>query len=160
MKKLFVSLFVCAGVFLLTLSTKAQDIPLEQFDKAGIEVLNKFMKAIMDNQADEMAAAKAALPYIHKSEYDASGSNLLKDRLDFSFKKAWQNAKFYKNPIVVTRIQKQSLTAIGFKATAEAGTAYKVWIAKNDGVSGLPAPLNIFFPADGSAPKLYYYGSL
>jgi len=155
--KLF--LFAFAGV-LMQISTIAQDIPVEQFDKAGVDVLNSFMKAIMDNQADEMAAAKAALTIIHKSEYDAAGTNLKKDRLDYSFKKAWQNAKFYKNPIVITRVQKQNLTAIGFGATAQNGTAYKVWVAKNDGVSGLPAPLNVFFPADGSAPKVYYYGSL
>ncbi len=159
MKKIVSILFVFAGLLLQT-STKAQDIPLDQFDKAGIEVLNGFIKAIMDNQGDEMAAAKAALPFVHKSDYDASGTNLLRDRLDFSFKKAWQNAKFYKNPILVTRVQKQSLSAIGFKTTAQSGTSYKVWIAKNDGIAGLPAPLHIFFPADGSAPKLHNYGSL
>ena len=159
MKKTLVFLFVFTAMFIQTLS-KAQDIPIDQFDKAGVVTLNGFIKAIMDNQGDEMAAAKAALSYVHKSEYDASGTNLLKDRLDFSFKKAWQNAKFYKNPIVITRVQKQNLTGIGFKTTAQLGTSYKVWIAKNDGVAGLPAPLHIFFPADGSAPKLHNYGSL
>jgi hypothetical protein len=159
MKNLLLILFVCAGVLIQSPST-AQDIKVEDFDKAGIDVLNTFMKAIMDNQGDEIAAARAALPVIHKSEYDDAGSCLKKDRLDYSFKKAWQNAKFYKTPVVITRVQKQNLTAIGFGATAEKGTAYKVWIAKNDGVAGLPAPLNVFFPADGSAPKIYYYGSL
>ena len=118
------------------------------------------MKAILDNQTDEKAAAKAALPFIHKSEYDDTGVNLKKDRLDFSFKKAWQNARFYKTPVVITRVQKQNLTAIGFGATAEKGTEYNWCFAKNDGVAGLPAPLNIFFPANGAAPKIYYYGSL
>lgn len=159
MKPLFFFLVVCAGVLIQSPSS-AQDIKIEDFDKAGIEVLNGFMKAIMDNQGDEMAAAKAALPFIHKSEYNDSGTNLKKDRLDFSFKKAWQNAKFYKIPVVVTRVQKQTITAIGFGTTMEKGTAYKVWIAKHDGVAGLPAPLNIFFPDDGAAPKVYYYGSL
>lgn len=159
MKTLIIVLFVCAGV-LVQSSSYAQDIKVEDFDKAGIDVINTFMKSIVDNQADETAAAKAAMPVIHRSEYDASGTCLMKDRLDFSFKKAWQNAKFYKVPVVVTRVQKQNLTAIGFGATAEKGTAYKVWIAKNDGVAGLPAPLNVFFPANGGAPKVYYYGSL
>ena len=159
MKTLFSFLLVCAGV-LVQGPANAQDIKVEDFDKAGIEVLNTFMKAILNNQEDEMAAAKAALPVIHKSEYDDSGTNLKKYRLDFSFKKAWQNAKFYKSPVLITRVQKQNLTAIGFGATAEKGTAYKVWIAKNEGVAGLPAPLNVFFPANGGAPKVYYYGSL
>lgn len=137
-----------------------QDIPLNKFDKRGIEVINNFMQALMDNQTDEQAAAKAAMPYIHASEYDNSGTNLKRDRLDFSFKKAWQNAKFYQLPVSVTRIQKQNLTAIGFGPTAQAGISYKVWIAKKAGVNGMPAPLNVFFPADGSAPTLHYYGSL
>jgi len=139
---------------------KAQDVPLDQFDKRGIEVLNKFMDALNANAADENAAAVAAIPYIHKSEYDNTGTALKKDRMDFSFKKAWQNAKFYEAPIKVTRVQKQNLTGIGFQATAQLGVAYKVWVGKKAGVAGLPAPLNIFFPADGTDPKVYYYGSL
>ena len=93
-------------------------------------------------------------------EYDNSGTNLKRDRLDFSFKKAWQNAKFYQVPIVATRVQKQNLTGIGFGATAQLGTSYKVWISKKDEVNGMPAPLNVFFPGDGSVPTLHYYGSL
>ncbi len=160
MKKTILMLFAGMMVLLQTTLSNAQDVPVDQFDKAGIEVLNQFIKAILANPGDEKAAAKAALSTIHKSEYDAAGTGLKQDRMDFSFKKAWQNAKFYKSPIVVTRVQKQNISAIGFGATAEKGTAYKVWIAKNEGVAGLPAPLNVFFPADGSAPKVYYYGSL
>lgn len=145
---------------LIQMSAYGQDIPINKFDQRGIEVINSFMTALVNNQTDEMAAAKAALPFIHVSEYDNSGTNLKRDRLDFSFKKAWQNAKFYKLPLSVTRIQRQNLTAIGFGTTAQAGTGFKVWIAKKDGVTGMPAPLNIFFPSDGSAPKLNYYGSL
>jgi hypothetical protein len=159
MKRLSFLLLASVGIF-IRLSVNAQDIPLKQFDKRGIAVIDSFMTALMNHQDDEMAAAQAALPFIHRSEYDNTGTNLKRDRLDFSFKKAWQNAKFYKWYVVATRVQKQNLTAIGFGETAEAGTSYKVWIAKKDGVGGLPAPLNVFFPADGSSPTLHYYGSL
>ncbi len=159
MKRLSFILLACMGIF-SQFSATAQDIPLKQFDKRGIAVIDSFMTALMNHQDNEMAAASAALPFIHRSEYDNTGTNLKRDRLDFSFKKAWQNAKFYKWYVQPTMVQKQNLTAIGFGETAEAGTAYKVWIAKKDGVGGLPAPLNVFFPADGSEPKLYYYGSL
>jgi hypothetical protein len=137
-----------------------QDEPVDSFDKSAIEAVNNFMTALNSNASDEMAAAKAALPFIHKSEYDKSGTTLKQDRLDYSFKKAWQNAKFYQTPVKITRIQKQSITAIGFGATAQKGTCYKVFIAKKEGGAGLPAPLNVFIPEDGSGPKIYYYGSL
>ena len=159
MKRILIS-FLAGTAILLHLSANGQDIPVNKFDQKGIDVINSFMKALADNPGDEMAAAKAALPFIHNSEYDNKGTNLKRDRLDYSFKKAWQNAKFYTIPVKATRVQKQNLTAIGFGNTAQAGTAYKVWIAKKDGVAGLPAPLNVFFPSDGTAPKLYYYGSL
>ncbi|HWR33561.1 MAG TPA: hypothetical protein VN451_08550, partial [Chitinophagaceae bacterium] len=158
MKKISVILFI-TGLFLSNFIC-AQDIPLKQFDKRGVAVIDSFMTALMNNQADEMAAARAALPFIHRSEYDNTGTTLKQDRIQFSFKKAWQNAKFYKWYVQVTRVQQQKLTGIGFGETAENGISYKVWIAKKDGVGGLPAPLNVFFPADGSDPKLYYYGSL
>jgi hypothetical protein len=159
MKRSLYLMFACIGL-IVQLSAKAQDIPLSKFDTRGFVVIDSFMTALVTNTGNEKAAAIAALPFIHRSEYDNSGTNLKQDRLDFSFKKAWQNAKFYKLSVEVTRIQKQNLTGIGFGNTAETGTAYKIWIAKKDGVAGLPAPLNVFFPSNGSDPKLYYYGSL
>ena len=161
MKRSIPGLLLCAAI-MLQLPSFGQDVPLNKFDKRGIEVINSFMFAIIepDSQGDESIAAIAVLPYVHSSEYDANGTSLKQDRLNYSFKKAWQNARFYKVPVSVTRIQKQNITAIGFGKTAQAGTAFKVWISKKDGVAGLPAPLNVFFPSDGSAPKIYYYGSL
>jgi hypothetical protein len=159
MKRSLCLLFAAIGL-IVQLSTKAQDIPLSKFDTRGFVVIDSFMTALVNHADNEKAAARAALPFIHRSEYDNAGTGLKQDRLDYSFKKAWQNAKFYKLSVEVTRIQKQNLTGIGFGNTAGTGTAYKIWIAKKDGVSGLPAPLNVFFPSDGSDPKLYYYGSL
>lgn len=145
---------------LVGFSIQAQEIKLKDFDKRGIELIDSFMNVLLQNPSDEMVAAKAAMPYIHRSEYNNQGNQLMQDRLNFSFKKAWQNAKFYAWPVVVTRIQQQNLSQVGFGETAEAGTGFKIWISKKEGVSGMPAPLNVFFPADGSAPKLNYYGSL
>lgn len=154
-KKYLILLFVLVGSSLM-----AQDIPLAQFDKKAIEVVQSFMTAIVNNPKDEDAAIKAALPFIHKSEYNAEGTSLLKDRKDYSFKKAWQNAQFYENPIKVTRVQAQKITAIGFKETAQAGTSYKVFLAKKAGVGGMPAAIHVFIPKDGTEPKVHYYGSL
>lgn len=159
MKKI-IPVFTAVIAILTQSASYGQDIPLNKFDKRGVKVVNNFMKALMDNQDDEQAAAKAALPFIHPSEYDNGGTNLKRDRLDFSFKKAWQNAGNYQVPVKVTRVQQQNISAIGFGKTAQSGTVFKVWIAKKEGAGGVPAPLSVFFPDDGSAPTLNGYGSL
>lgn len=148
------------GLVFMSGIIQSQDLAIESFDKKAVEVVNSFIAALNANSSDEAAAAKACLAYIHKSEFDNSGTGLKQDRMDFSFKKAWQNAKFYQSPVKITRIQKQNVTAVGFASTAQKGTTYKIFIAKKEGVSGLPAPLNILIPEDGSEPKIYYYGSL
>jgi hypothetical protein len=156
LKKIVIA--ICSSIMVYTCS--AQDVPLAEFEKSAIEVTQKFMDALNSNSSDISAAAAAAMPFIHKSEYDNSGAALKKDRMDFSFKKAWQNAKFYETPIKVTRIQKQALSGIGFGASAELGVSYKVFIAKKSGVAGMPAALHVFIPKDGGKPKIHYYGSL
>ena len=150
---LIFSLAISSGSF-------SQDIKPSRFDKRGITAIEGFMRAILDNAQDIGAAAGAAMPYIHPSEFSSDGKGLLPDRMNFSFRKAWQNARFYEMPVRVTRVQRQQLTGIGFGPTAEAGVSYKVWIAKSPGINGMPAPLSVFFPADGSDPRLHGYGSL
>ncbi len=136
----------------------AQDIDISQFDQRGVVCLQNFVNSLLET--DFNVAAQKAMQQIHKSDFAKDGNSLKQDRLNFSFKKAWQNAKFYANPIKITRVQKTSLSAIGFKETAQAGTSYKVWIGKKQGVNGMPAPIYVFFPSDGGEPKLHDYGSL
>ncbi len=142
-----------------TESTKQGTKPQgDELDERGKIVLQKFIDILLDPNFD--AAAEKALQVIHKSDFNNSGEALKSDRLQFSFKKAWQNAKFYQNPIKITRVQKTSLSGIGFKDTAENGTSYKVWVGKKKGVNGMPAPIYVFFPAGGGEPKIHDYGSL
>ena len=127
-------------------------------DARAMEVLNKFMEALMIEDADK--SAKEVMKYAHKSLFNPNGSDLSKDLRDFSFKKAHNNAKFYQTPVIVTRIRKSSVTGIGYEQTAERGRIEDYFIAKKQGVNGMPAPVQIFFPADGSEPKIAYMGSL
>lgn len=128
--------------------------------KAPVKLLNTFMEKLLIADFDD--SAKQVMPYVHKSNYDATGSALDRDLLNFSFKKAHQNAKFYAHPVQVTRSQALKTTGIGHpsRGTAQKGTEMKYWIAKKQGVNGMPAPLVVFFPADGSAPTISYMGSL
>jgi len=144
--------------FLLCLSFFAGVSQTTEIDKRAETLLNDFMKALLIENSE--ASAKACLKHVHKSLMNSNGDNLTKDLLDFSFKKAHSNAKFYANPVKITRVRKNKVTAIGFKETGENGSEYSYFISKKDGVNGMPAPVNIFFPADGSAPKISYMGSL
>jgi len=52
------------------------------------------------------------------------------------------------------------VTQVGFRETAESGRTDKYFVTKKAGVPGLPAPLHVFWPSDGGAPKLINIGSL
>jgi len=97
---------------------------------------------------------------MHKSLLNKEGTTLDGDTLEFSFKKAFQNAKFYSYPVKITRVQKLKTSEIGYKETHQFGVEYKFWIAKKSSKFGLPAPLVLFFPKDGTQAKLSYVGSL
>lgn len=129
-------------------------------DPRAEELLNKFMSALTQNSGDMDAAAKAVKPYLHKSKLSKDGSDISPDLRRFSFKKAWEGAKFYAAPVQITRVLPTTVSAIGFKETAEAGTVIKYFIAKKQGVNGMPAPVHVFFPAGGGEPKLSDIGSI
>jgi len=129
-------------------------------DPAAVELLNKFMGALQANGGDMDAAVKASMPLLHRSLLLKDGSDISSDLRRFSFKKAWENGKFYVAPVKVTRIRPTGVSAIGFKETAEAGKVVDYFIAKKPGVNGMPAPVKVFFPASGGAPKISYIGSI
>lgn len=131
----------------------------EPVDPRAEKLLNDFL-ATLTGQADYDAAAKAAVPYLHKSVLSADGKDVSMDLRQFSFKKAWQNAKFYAQPVKITRIRKTTISAIGYAESAEKGKVTDYFVGKKEGVNGMPAPVKIFFPADGGAPKISYVGSL
>ncbi|MDQ6963274.1 MAG: hypothetical protein Q9M28_12235 [Mariprofundaceae bacterium] len=128
--------------------------------KAPTKLLNSFMEKLLIADFDQ--SAKQVMPYVHPSNYDATGTALDRDLLNFSFKKAHQNAKFYAHPVKITRSQALKTTNIGHpsRGTYQKGTEMKYWVAKKQGVNGMPAPLVVFFPADGAAPSISYMGSL
>ncbi len=127
-------------------------------DPNAVALLNGFMSALA--VADEKASAKATLPFVHRSLKNAAGDDLSADLRRFSFKKAHDGSKFYAAPVKITRVRPTNTTAIGFKETAEAGRVDDYFIAKKEGVNGMPAPVKIFFPKDGSEPRISYMGSI
>ncbi len=142
-----------------------------QPDPAVVEFINKFfaeMKKVgaensdpgaADIDAKVAAAGKIAMGYYHKSHHAKAGDNLLPDRLRFSFKKGFNGIKFYQDPVKITRVRALTTQAIGFKETAEKGKSFDYFLAKKEGVSGMPAQIRIFI-GETSGIKIDDLGSL
>lgn len=126
----------------------------------AVSVIEKFLEALVSADSIEDAAKRVvAAKLVHQSLVDTRDPTTLNaDKMRFSFKKAYGSAKLYQAKI--TRVAETSVTAVGYKETAQKGKLYKYFVAKKDGVSGMPAPLQIFFPDGDGPPVLYDFGSL
>ena len=127
-------------------------------DSAALELLNQFMTALLIKDDSERLAA--VLPCVHKSLLDNDGTDLAPTVKDFSYKKAVMNVALYQVPVRVTRVAKGKNTAVGHGNSAESGRTDRYFVAKREGVTGLPAPIHVFFPKDGIKPKIVNMGSL
>ena len=127
-------------------------------DARAVDLLNRFLEALSAEDAE--TSAQALIPMVHASLLAPGGAGLSRDLRQFSFKKAHDNARHYARPVEVTRVRRTNTTALGAGKEASAGRVDDYFIAKRAGVSGMPAPVKIFFPADGGAPTIAYMGSL
>lgn len=144
----------------VTVSTiaKQKDIPKDQVPKDVIEVLNKYLEilstsASLDDCAEKMVKIAAG----HMLNQSGTISDDVKQ---YSLKKDHQNVKFYKVPAVITRVVLMEDDYDGYGPTLFEGTRYKIWIAKKDGVAGLPAPIPIIKPKSGPPKIVTTIGSL
>ena len=158
--------FVCLAVVTTFLGlgdlSSAAERPLNNApadaDSAAVELLNQFMTALSIKDDSERLAA--VLPCVHKSLLNNEGTDLMQTVKEYSYKKAVTNVALYQVPVRVTRVAKGGNSAVGYGKTAEEGRSDRYFVAKRDGVAGLPAPIHIFFPKDGTKPKIVNMGSL
>lgn len=111
------------------------------------------MNALAEPDPDR--AAQAVMPYVHSELMNGDKSGLSNDVRQFSFKKAHSNARFYKVPVEITRAREPSNRPL-----SEPGRTIDYFIAKRPGVDGMPAPIPVFFPANGGPAKIAYLGNL
>lgn len=143
----------------LVMLLPAQPVEAKKPSKQRVErMLSEFLTAL--NIRDFNASARAIKPFVHRSLLNNRGTDLSPTVKPYSFKKAHRGAKFYKNPVEVARIAKTHLTAVGYGGTAEKGRVYVFYIKKKRGIKGPPAPIHVFYPDDGSAPKVFNMGGL
>jgi hypothetical protein len=130
-------------------------------DERGLTRLKRFME-ILTTSPDIDTAAKTVVSekLVHAGRIDKNNPRTLNnDALRFSFKKAFDNAKLYDPAPLITRYQLTTTSAVGFGPTAMKGKLWKYFVAKKEGVNGMPAPIQIFYPEDGSEPLVYDFGS-
>ncbi len=136
-------------VFAQTKEIKAGDVPSEVKN-----VLNQYLTILSSAKSlDECAAnvMKVAAGGLLSTDGMSISSNVK----PYSLKKDFENVKFYKQPAEITRVQLQTGGYDGYKGTLIEGDIYKIWIAKKDGVKGMPAPIRIIVPKnDKSNPKV------
>lgn len=109
---------------------------------------------------DDASRLAAVVPLVHKSLLTRDGKTLDEDTRQFSYKKAWQNARFYALPARIVEVHKGRSLTVGYGPTAEKGRIDKYFIAKKPGQPGRPAPISVFIPQSGGAPRIIDMGSL
>lgn len=127
-------------------------------DQVASTLLEPFLKAL--REPDFERSAKATLPFVHPSLMNEARTDLAADLKRFSFKKAHENAGRYTSPVKVVREHRTGITSIGSAASSEAGVIVDYFVERRPETGGPPAPLRVFFPAGGGAPKIAYMGSL
>jgi hypothetical protein len=152
---LIIALF---GFFAMGLQAQTKDIPVSECPADVVTLLNKYIEILQNATSVEDAAEKCKA--IFAGHLLNSSGNVDSDVLNYSLKKDFGNAKFYQYPVKITRISRTLNEYDGFQSTLFEGTKYKIWIAKKEGVAGMPAPTPIIKPAQGDAKIVSVIGSL
>ncbi len=134
----------------------AQDTPP---DERGLEKIKRFMEICLNNpDLNEAGKQLVAEKVVHLSKRDKNDPRKLNpDSLRFAFKRAHGAIGQYQ--LLVVRTTLTTTSAVGFGPTAQKGKLYKYFIAKKDGIAGMPAPVQVFYPDGGEDPVVYDFGS-
>lgn len=139
-------------------NAKQTDIPIEQVPTDVISVLNKYLNILSTSKSLEACAVEVAK--ISGGHMLSQSGSISQDVLPYSLKKDYENVKFYKVPAVITRVVLVEGDYDGYGPTIIEGSRYKIWIAKKEGVAGLPAPIPVIKPKNGTPKIVTVIGSL
>lgn len=130
-------------------------------DTRGIAKLKRFMEiCVATPDLEEAGKLIIAEGLVHASKRDKNDPRKMNnDSIRFAFKKAHGNVAMYDPKPRLIRTVLTGTSAVGFGPTAQKGQLYKYFIAKKDGVGGMPAPIQIFYPEGGGEPIVYDFGS-
>lgn len=153
LKRLALVLLLVAAAF--TRFGAAHAVDKVSPDPRGVKLVNALIVALQ--MPDENARLAAIIPLVHKSLLTNDGKDLMSSVKQFSYRKAVGNAGQYTVPLTITEVHRGNTFTIGFKSTAQSGHTDKYFVAQK---SSRPAPVGVFFPADGGEPTIVNFGSL
>ena len=155
MKKLYVIIFLWLS---MGVAATAQRVP-----KEVQQVLEKYVEILRTSESLEDCAERfrsiAGGSLVNEDTENVSLRSTVKD---FSLKKDYNNIRFYTNPVRVHRVTTEEVRRIGSGESALGGTIYKIWIAREDSSTGMPAPVSIILPKNHpviKTPKVVNIGS-
>jgi hypothetical protein len=157
---LFVAFMMLISGNLLFAQTKEDDIPVNQLPETVKAVLDNYIDALNSLTLDD--CAKNFLAIAGGSLVNDDASALAQTIKDMSLKKDFNDIKFYKQPVEITRVNKTYSNGLGYGVAATKGYVYKIWIQKKDPSQGMPAPVSILLPDEGQyvkTPKVIGIGS-
>ncbi len=142
----------------MAVASFSPNVLAQESQQKALELLNPFVEALLI--PDATASAQALLPLLHSSLKSSDGKSLTSLVEQFSFQKARKDVGFYKSPVEIARENKLNQSSINLGSAPETGALVDYYIARKDPKTGLPAPVRIFFPADGSKAVITYIGNL
>lgn len=141
--------------------SRRSDIPVKDVPDSVIKILNEYVEILHTKTLKE--CADKFLSIAGGGLVTQDGKKLRRDVPQFSLKKDYNNIKFYASPVEITRVNKSNTNGDGYGESAISGVRYKIWIGKNKGVNGMPAPISIVVPVGHKTiktPKVIGIGSL
>ncbi|MCS6795343.1 MAG: hypothetical protein RMJ97_04360 [Raineya sp.] len=155
MKKMLSTL---AFALLAMVAVQAQRVP-----KEVQQVLEQYVQILRTSESlDACAERFRSIAGGSLVEDDPVNVSLRSTVKDFSLKKDFNNIRFYANPVRISRVTTEEVTKIGSGESALGGTIYKIWIAREDSSTGMPAPVSIIMPRNHpviKTPKVVNIGS-
>jgi hypothetical protein len=159
---IFSSLFMLFFSLSSYAQSKTNDISISQLPPEVKAVLDEYIKILNTSQSlDECATRFTAIA--GGGLVNEDGLSLRSSIQPYSLKKDYENLKFYKVPVLITRVNMSPSNGSGYGPSAIKGQVYKIWISKKDGGAGLPAPISIMVPEGHptiNTPKVVGIGSL
>ena len=122
----------------------------------AVELLNKLLNALA--MPDDSQRLQAVLPLVHKSLLRSDGLDFL-PQYRANYSSAVRGVSSYVVPVKITSVERRANSASGTLRIGEEGESIRYYIAR------LPKPggtgtVHIFFPADGTPPRIIEFGLL
>lgn len=119
-------------------------------DKEALDLINSLFDLILKNNPE--SGAIKILPIIHKSLI--KNNNLDINFKKYKFFKAYEKVHLYKNPVEVKTKKNSGRTIIGVLLDKEEGVEWIYTLKKIEDLGGINGQVRIFFPENGSIPKI------